>query len=156
MKAEELMIGDWVLKDMNYLEDDPMYTRLDYQPYQIMTGDEIDVAIETNCIGDADVYQPIPLTAEILEANGFIKDEDSENGSKYHLLVPTGHERNSYTIQVTLYKEPICGVKTLVKCWGWVPPYNGGLNDIHLCSANHVHELQHALRLCGIEKEIIM
>lgn len=103
-----------------------------------------------------DYLDPIPLTHEILEKNGFIKDacKDDRLTDTYHLLVPTGFERNSFTIQVSLYKEPICGVSTLVKCWGWLPPYNGGMNDIHLCSANCVHELQHALRLCGIDKEI--
>ena len=44
MKANELMIGDWVLKDMNYSEEDPMYTRPDYQPYQIQNGEDIDLA----------------------------------------------------------------------------------------------------------------
>ena len=140
----ELMIGDWVYNTQND------------KPEQVCEIGSGLVMLSYNDLYEYDEIGPIPLTVEILESNGFTKDEDSENGSKYHLLVPTGHERNSYTIQVTLYKEPICGVKTLVKCWGWVPPYNGGLNDIHLCSANHVHELQHALRLCGIEKEIIM
>jgi hypothetical protein len=89
---------------------------------------------------------------------GELKDayKDDRLSDAYHLLVPTGFERNSFTIQVSLYKEPICGVSTLVKCWGWLPPYNGGMNDIHLCSANYVHQLQHALRLCGIDKEIIV
>ena len=98
----------------------------------------------------------IPLTPEILKKNGFIKDDgkDDKLSDVYHLLVPTGFEGNSFTIQVSLYREPICGVSTLIKCWGWLPPHNGGMNDIHLCSANYVHELQHALKLCGIEKTI--
>ena len=101
--------------------------------------------------------EPIPLTPEILDKNGFIKDKDEgTNGTTYHTLIQTGYEANSYTIQITLYKEPICGVSVLLKIWGWVPPYNAGTNDIHLCSVNYVHELQHALKLCGIEKEIVL
>ena len=136
MKAEELMIGDWVLKDMNYLEDDPMYTRLDYQPYQIMTGDEIDVAIETNCIGDADVYQPIPLTVEILKSNGF-----ERKGHRY------GIYDDYFDFELHEYNDGT-----------WLATY-------HCCEMSlpdeqvlifHVHQLQHFMRHCGIEKEIII
>ena len=136
MKANELMIGDWVLKDMNYLEDDPMYTRLDYQPYQIMTGDEIDVAIETNCIGDADVYQPIPLTVEILLTNGFEK-----KGHRY------GIYDDYFDFEMYEYNDGT-----------WLVSY-------HCCEMSlpdeqvlifHVHQLQHFMRHCGIEKEIVV
>jgi len=71
LEAKDLMVGDWVLKDMNYQEEDPMYTKTDYQPYQILSGEDIDIAYESNCLGDAGVYLPIPLTKEILEKNGF-------------------------------------------------------------------------------------
>ena len=135
MKANKLMIGDWVKCGKRYMKVTQLAEDMDC--------DDID---------------PIPLTPEILKKNGFIKDsyKDDVLTDVYHLLVPTGFERNSFTIQVSLYREPICGVSTLVKCWGWLPPYNGGLNDIHLCSANYVHQLQHALRLCGINHEIIL
>ena len=142
MKVNEIMIGDW------------FYDTLSQNNKKVNRGDfEIN---PLNGICYSENLYPIPLTAEILEKNGFIKDTDEDDRvvNVYHLLVPTGYERNSYTIQVNLYKEPICGVSTLVKCWGWIPPHNGGLNDIHLCSANYVHQLQHAMRLCGIEKEI--
>lgn len=29
-------------------------------------------------------------------------------------------------------------------------------DEVKLCEVKYVHELQHALRLCGIEKEIII
>ncbi len=137
MKATELMIGDWV----NYKGINSKVAPADFDIHH------------GTWIAEA---TPIILTKEILEENGFIKDadEDDREVSKYHLLVPTGIERISFTIQVSLFKEPICGVSTLVKCWGQTPPYNGGMNDIHLCSANYVHQLQHAMRLCGIEKEV--
>lgn len=142
MKANELMIGDWVF---------------DGDEVARVTSLTCDGIIETtHRISNIEIVTPIPLTAEILEKNRFIKDayKDDRLTDTYHLCVPTGFERNSFTIQVRLYKQPICGVNTLVKCWGWLPPYNGGMNDIHLCSANYVHELQHALKLCGIDKII--
>ena len=133
MKAEELMIGDWVLKDMNYLEDDPMYTRPDYQPYQIENGEDIDLSCESNCLGDADVYQPIPLTDEILEANGWVYFHPQ--GIKGTMMLAIGGHA--------------------VLCWDSETKeliLTGG----SILKVRYVHELHHVLRLCGIEKEIIV
>lgn len=156
MRVNDLMVGDWmqfadgvekvmvvgIKTDGRHTEKDPIIT-VENNRHRWMDK-------------SLDELKPVLLTDGILETNGFIQDKDEETGITYHLLVPTGYERNSFTIQVTLYKKPICGVNTLVKCWGWTPPYNGGLNDIHLCSVNYVHQLQHALRLCGIDKKIII
>lgn len=141
LKCGSLMIGDWVkLSKGNWSKI-------------VQVGlTDIEMIAESVYLAE-----PIPLTPEILEKIGFIKDEnEGANGTTYHTLIPTGYDANSYTIQITLYKEPICGVSVLLKIWGWVPPYNAGTNDIHLCSVNYVHELQHALKLCGIEKEITL
>lgn len=94
--------------------------------------------------------EPIPITPEILEKNGFAKENEDELKITYYFLA------RPYTTQVTIYKEPICGVSILFKVWGRVPSSDGGVNDIHLCSVKYVHEMQHALRLCGIEKEIVI
>lgn len=148
MKAKELQIGDYV----NYRGQIIKVTSL----YDKGGSNEVGWSDKESVWVNADNVEPIPLTAEILEKNGFIKDvyKDNRLTDMYHLLVPTGFEVRPFTIQVRLYREPVCGVSTLVKCWGWLRQYNGGVNDIHLCSANYVHELQHALRLCGIDKEI--
>lgn len=66
-----------------------------------------------------DELQPIPLTAEILEQNGFINDEIA--GSWWHRqsnFEVLGNDRDGWMI----------------------------LSGIEI---KHVHELQHALRLCG-------
>ena len=117
------MIGDWVLKDMNYSEEDPLYTKLDYRPYQIMSGEDIDLACETNCIGDADVYQPIPLTPEILEMNGF-----TEN----------------YRYDDLSYIQS-CGAVTGIHING----KNGCMEEMYF---KYVQEVQHALRICGLNE----
>lgn len=149
MKPNELMYGDLV-----FCEGQPtpsnVVVKMIAEDGVWFEGDEFEGATSYDRIF------PIPITQEILEKNGFIEDEKSGFGKVYHLLVPTGFEKNSYTIQVTLYKEPICGVNVLFKCWGWIPPYNGGINDIHLCGIGFIHEMQHALRLCVIEKEIVL
>ena len=130
MKAKELMVGDWVLKDMNYLEEDPMYTRTDYQPYQIQDGNDIDMACETNCIGDSGIYQPIPLTQEILKENRF---ESCKDG--YDIGIPL--------LYWDKYRTAICG-------------FTHCDNIAEVFDCRYVHQLQHALRLCGIDKQIIL
>lgn len=134
MKATEIMIGDWVLKDMNYSEEDPMYTRPDYQPYQIQNGEDIDLACETNCIGDADVYQPISITPDILERNGFEKVQNLlvlqwENGV-YPSMIFVEYNPENYCLFINdmMFPKPV----------------------------RFLHELHHILMDCGIEKEITL
>ena len=150
MKAKELQIGDYV----NYRGQIIKVTSL----YDKGGSNEVGWSDKERVWVNADHIEPIPLTPKILEKNGFIKDaDDGKLVVAYHLIVDSGfYEENSFTIQVSLYREPICGVRTLVKCWGWLPPYKAGMIDIHLCNANYVHQLQHTLRLCKIEKEIIL
>ena len=71
--------------------------------------------------------EPIPLTAEILEKNGFTKHA---YGFSFQYLKLNGNLRNDDTVYFTI---TISG------------------KDITI---DYVHQLQHALRLCGIEKEI--
>ena len=74
---------------------------------------------------------PIPLTPEILEKNGFSKELDSD-GIHYRFTLIQGCSQFSL-----LYARSV---------FQWLYPID----------FKHVHELQHALRLCGIEKEIIL
>ena len=151
MEAKELMIGDWIVYEGDTNYDNPIRIEgMDIATKSLITSDREDVGF--------DGIEPIPLTPEILEKNGLIKDEDrgKDFGQTYHILIPTGYEAHSFTVQVTIYKEPIQGVDVLFKCWGWIPPFNGALDDIHLCSLKYVHQIQHALRLCGIDKEIVL
>ena len=75
-----------------------------------------------------DEVQPIPLTPEILEKNGF-----SDNYA---------YDNLSYA---TDFVGDIIGVHIVGK--------GGVMDEMYF---KYVHELQHALRLCGIEKEIIL
>ena len=131
MKATDLMLGDWVLMDMNFSEENPIYTQPDYRHYQIKNGEDINLACETNCLGDADVYLPIPLTPEILEKNGF---EEYDGAYIYY----TAH----YDVCIEW-----CGTILKIGC------DNG---NIELADIQYVHELQHALKLCDVEKEIVL
>lgn len=130
MKKEELMIGDWV-----------MVSGIDMQV----------AALGRTKAGFLDEkgkmffheyenIHPIPLTDEILEKNGLVKasmvsdtppyDKDEEGNMHFSLNE---------------------------KIWGWWQPNNTFLipaNGLGWLEFKYVHELQHALKLCGINKEI--
>lgn len=84
----------------------------------------------------------IPLTPEILEKNGF-----EIRGRKKYFLVPNDPS-------LAIKREPIIGAHgntfTIGHFWE-------GKKDFRwFIEISFVHELQHALRLCGIEKEIVL
>jgi hypothetical protein len=67
---EDLMIGDWVLMDLNY-DSDYEFDNVNYQPYQIKSGEDIDLAIESNMMATDSVYKGIQINHELLEKNGY-------------------------------------------------------------------------------------
>lgn len=126
MKANELMIGDWVQGNpcgQHCDRDNNIY-------YKIAILD-----IGNHCWGYSvcgalvelkydDVF-PIPITPEILEKNGF-----SDN----------------YCNDDLCYAQS-CGDVIGIHIYG----KNGLMDEMYF---KYVHQLQHALRLCGIEKTI--
>lgn len=86
-------------------------------------------------------FEPIPLTEEILKKNGYIWDEKREAW----YTVPM----NGFAIQ---YNEESNDIDL---CIGVFNPYTD--IDYHaFATIKYVHEFQHALKLCKIEKEIIL
>ena len=119
MKATELMVGDWVLcpdnmqRQVRYLQVRPSVIGIGGSSY------------------DEDEIQPIPLTPEILEYNGF--SLQSDKGKLFKLdTYWLGSELGGFRIH----------------------RLNKGDYQLGLAKIRNVHELQHALRLCGINKEI--
>lgn len=78
--------------------------------------------------------EPIPLTTEILKKNGFVKDEKDDN--MYYWNWGVIDDCISYDKETS--KVRIISVS--------------GLTFVKILQ--YVHELQHALRLCEIQKEI--
>ena len=127
MKTNELMIGDWVL--------------LEGTPAKIV-GVEIycsNLYVQTN-LKDAwytsNFVEPIPLTKEILEKNEFKKDFELKG----------------------CYWRPDCRKYCIVKeieTWYFAFRHMGG-GHICISECNYVHELQHALRLCKVDKAIVL
>lgn len=135
MKANELMIGDYVYNHRNW-------------ECPIVEIDKNSVVVFARYFGE-EVFlpselRPIPLTPEILEKNGFVANKHiypypyyeyiNENGKlKVGFAFPQGNR--------TSYKEP----------WIYIDSENVFVEHLPCI---YVHELQHALKLCGIEKNI--
>jgi hypothetical protein len=122
MKANELMIGDWVKQKHSGLllmvcAVNPPYINAESEDGQFLE----------------DTIEPIPLTEEILKANGY-EEHVGEKGAYGVTIAP--HFKRDDSPEVfcdghpfaVLFDEPV---------------------DI-----KYVHQLQHVLRLYGAEKEI--
>lgn len=120
MKPEELQIYDWVLiNDTPHQVKQITRKKVGYHkvPYSLDYARLVDV-------------KPIPITAEILEKNGFIKDY-----CYYYLYGENGEYLQYYPHEWRLdmwYKDDI----------------------LFRCKCHDVHQLQQAIRLCGIDKRI--
>lgn len=137
MKPEELSIGDWV-NVLNYHWDGRPYTgqvngiTKKHGTYYLQFGSGLSAEI--------DRCEPIPITKEILEKNGF-------KGDGYAILILDEQTYLDYYYYEHRLRKHWCGVDE------W--ENHSKVNDITFkCNCYYVHELQHALRLCGIEKEI--
>lgn len=129
MKENELMVGDWVMYNPNVFIEDEYETTKEWYPTRISNGVDIDLAIE-GC------YTPIPLTTEILEANGFeLRDE--------HYILSEDY----YDIDIWEYSDGI-----------WIVRYDCCEMNMpsEIWTISYLHELQQFMRHCKIDKEIIL
>lgn len=117
MKTEDLMIGDWVL-----------FAGSKYQIHKEDFSANYD-------------FEPIPLTSEILEKNGFAPTEDPYNHKKYFLL-----GKNEYNCDVYWDGSTILFVEE-----DYEPTIYA-----YICDVKYVHKLQHILKDLEIEKEIVL
>lgn len=138
LKISDLSVGDWVRCDQ-------WNGRI--QRIAMHDGETVEVIIEGAC-GSLYMYKqiyeinPILITPEILEANGWKK---GQRGEFYHYL---RLDKNS-----TLY------VHASTNGWRVEITYDaaGILRTTHLMpDVVSIHQLQHALRLAGVDKEIVM
>lgn len=120
MKANEIQIGDWVYSSFFGITQIKAIKEYEGYGWVVTTTDE-------NWKSDASL-SPIPLTAEILEKNGFVK----VNSQRYEY----GHPNTDCYVKVN-------PKKTMMHI-------NGRNANSNLYLHIFVHELQHALRLCGL------
>lgn len=130
MKVEELMIGDWV--EISGAPE-PVVIREVYG----------NGAMTSACNVCHDEIFPIPLTPEILKKNGFSNYADSWYFPSDEKNIRIGFHMHETVLDIktdnaSFYKKIPYGYRSIIK-------YGSILS---------VHEFQHALKLCGIEKEI--
>lgn len=136
MKAEELMRFDWVK-----LADDNTPKQVDW----IRSGE---VGLFWNRTVTPPYLEPIPLTAEILEQNGFeeLMNEGESCASRFgRTPKPTGVWQYGFGQFDSVAYVPewnFLRIKFMEGC-------TADIDDI-----KYVHELQHALRLFKVNKEI--
>ena len=121
MDAKELMIGDWVMNTHNR------------KPEQVCEIRERMVMLAYNDLYDYDEIEPIPLTEEMLKANGY-EEHVGEKGAYGVTIAP--HFKRDDSPEVFCDGNPFA-------VWFDKPV------DI-----KYVHQLQHVLRQYGAEKEI--
>ena len=123
LRSLDLMIGDW------------LYYKGQFNafPFKVesITKKKVGYYAEPN---DHRIYylrlsecKPIPLTPEILEKNGFVKESRENHGNNLQYCILTDG------LWIDISGENF---------------FEGKLE--------YVHQLQHALRLCEIEKEIVL
>lgn len=130
ISTKDLMIGNWVKNDLGEIQ----------QVVEIHDDEKIMLAY--NDFYSADELEPIPLTAEILEKNKMREFEHRNPGQGGNLIKKWWHKDGSY--YVSLYRVGD-------KC-----TYTVGNSITRVCGIKYIHQLQHVLRLCGIEHEITL
>jgi hypothetical protein len=132
MKASELMIGDWVL-DTEFERNEPDRIGIVEDDGRVWLKHRFGYQSVTYCA-------PILLTPEILEKNGF------EGATYLYLEID---ECN--VLQYYPYEHRLSKIFEGVDEWN----NHAKVKDITFqCHCFYVHELQHALRLAGVEMEI--
>ena len=129
MKASDLMIGDYVTVTPSGMLIQVAATHKRKVAYHACTS-------KLSWVREG-LLRPIPLTQEILEKNGFVK------------------------FVVSQYTLPNCSAGVILTKIEEMPSANGkwlvaikkGYTDAKI-AITYVHELQHALKICGIKKEI--
>lgn len=129
IRAEEISIGDWVsVLDYHHCDGSPYTGKVDgiikkHGAYYLQFSSAFSADIE-RC-------EPIPITPEILEKNGFERGEDKDLWAWYSELERVIWIEGSLTKIISVFTDS---------------HFEGWCYD--------VHDLQHALKLCGISKNI--
>lgn len=141
IKITDLSIGDWVTYNEEYYQilniGAMVYVvgeGLQFRHYCTLTrGLEIQDDIDINEIS------PIPITPEILEKNGFTTTD------KRYYICKLCNTRVDVERLAEHYEIATFGILS-----------QGGLITKMICPITNIHQLQHALRLVGIDKDITL
>ena len=123
MEAKDLMIDDWVACEGK----NGKVKELREHKLSLKTENSVMIVYYNN-------VEPIPITSEILEKNGFVTDRYGE--------IELNDELGTSEINIVL--EP-----TYSEEYYW-----WRINNNLIVKIKYVHELQHILKLVGIKKEV--
>lgn len=148
LKARDLMVGDLINAGLLNIDiETGKRTNVVSKVLSVSIDDTIVISGKNNKPWIRSMYsiEPIPLTPEILEKNGFY--EQSEDYMRYFKSYDEnyyfGFESISYCLDTKIAKVIKEGKQSGVQ------------EKVELVCA-YVHQLQHALRLCGTEKQIVL
>lgn len=142
MRAEDLQIGDWVI--CTYLS---INKPVKVMEIKTVSDEELKVVINYNgtpLVFSRTYIDPIPLTPEILEKNGFhYTNQHTLKGADTYVL---RLEQRGFDYTITIKLNDYFALDS----------YDDRMYRLAEIETGkwYVHQLQHALRLCGITKEI--
>ena len=150
MKPTDLMLGDWVLWKNRYVQIvrtcAVVYSFGHRDVWLAHCNDDNDVECH-----DMSTISPIPLIPEILEKNGFDPETflTSEWGKEVYFkefpgCVVEPDNPGKYIFGTTFHWNKTGGDGSPID-WGTM--YESSIHNLQ-----YVHELQHALRLCGLNE----
>ena len=159
MKAEELMIGDWVLAEgksvhvtnISVLGGDVIHVMNPFMSYDISYASNI-IALSKGA-KDINKIEPIPIAEEILKKNGFKNDVIAqkaiiaEGASNFSVILISEDNRiilNNIDEYLNSFNKWHVHIDT------------EDMRTMCTSEITYVHELQHLLKLCKIEKEIVL
>lgn len=130
MKIKELTIGDWFHNN---------YTNENYQVWPTFLSQATNYGKRLDATFEDINITPIPLTKEILMNNGFRIIFEGELHTTYFQDIESFH------------------VEVKIDCINYIKlSMSNGLGYRVTIECKYVHLLQHAFRLCGITKEIVL
>ena len=146
LKISDLSVGDWVefhRKQGIYIAP-PLFDHANAQIVGTHRGAEVSLLVDGKREFMAiplSAIRPIPISAEILEKNGWSTD------GMYAFLRIDEHRHLEYYYHEHRLRKYYCGVDE----WQNHAKVNNITFAVHCYS---VHQLQHALRLAGVDKGI--
>lgn len=162
LKVTDLMVGDWVKLhyDINYKTGESLYTNV--RITSINEDGTINVSMHDGDGWDADLINPIPITKELLEKNGFEVRNRNEGGRdfitsrgvidngksivKMHNHAGYIHTSEKWDVGINIILDP-----------NRLDPIGNIINStIAYCELTYLHELQHLLKLCNIDFEFVV
>ena len=134
MDIKSLMIGDWVYN--KHHNKNIQITPYDFFTHTHNEFGEQSLSPHSKPIFGMDL-EPIPITPKILEKNGF-------------RIIFEGELHKTYFQDIYDF-----AVEIKIDCIGFTKlSMSNGLDYMVVIECKHIHQFQHALKLCGINKEI--